>query len=142
MINQRKNRFLLPVCISAILIIQLLVVSAFSCMAYLGGGVTVYEWVDAPEGATGEIYVDMEAPADRELKPVADASVSVRTETRITDSRGDVFYIYAPNNLSSSASMWNIRVEKEGYKTLEDEFQNFSDEPGYGITVFLVREEP
>jgi hypothetical protein len=105
--------------------------------------VIVYEWVDAPEGAIGEIYVDIDAPADREVKPIAGANVSVGIEMQTTDSQGVVTCYCYPNYMPYDALyMQEIRVEKEGYKTLEAEFQDSSDRPGYGITVFLVPEEP
>jgi hypothetical protein len=144
MIYQRKNRFLPIASILVILIMLPVVLSTVGCPPVIfHGTVIVYEWVDAPEGAIGEIYVDIEKPSDREVKPVADASVFVSGKTQITDSQGVVtgesYPRFAPYD---SLYMKDIRVEREGYKTLEAKFQDSSDRPGYGITVFLVTEEP
>ena len=75
MINQRKHRFL-PLAGILLILIMLLVLSACSWDQWISMRGTVYEWLDAPEGATGEVYVDIEAPADRELTPIADAHVA------------------------------------------------------------------
>jgi hypothetical protein len=140
MIYHRNRKFLLLACLLLILIILPLVFSACIYDGYIDARGTVYQWVDAPEGTKGEIYVDINAPTDRELEPIADASVSFAIyKPTTTDSLGDFHfeYVCAPERY-----MMEIRVEKEGYQTLEAKFQHPGDDLRHTITIFLVSEEP
>ena len=136
MINQRKHKHSLLAWTLLILIILPVVVSA--CDQFIGAQGTVYEWLDDPEGATGEVYVDIDPPADRELAPIADVHVAFPQVfmSATTDSRG---FFSDSIQCPVRRAMMDIRVEKEGYKTLEAEFEY----AGYSnFNILLVREEP
>jgi hypothetical protein len=111
--NHRHNRLLLLAGVALILVVLSLAVGGCSTMLMASG--TVYEWVDAPAGANGEIYVDMPAPTGRILKPVADVRIAslggaVTTETGTFTNKWGV----PPGRLRMVA----VKIEKDGYRTI------------------------
>ena len=135
--NHRNNRLWLLVGVVLILLTLLLTVSA--CDGGLGVEGTVYEWVDAPAGNNGEIYVDKAAPAGRMIKPVASASVAFSFRT-ITTSENGTFergWVVGPGRY-----MMDIKIEKEGYHTLKGEFNHDATAgQSHLFAIFLVRKE-
>jgi hypothetical protein len=119
-------------------IIALLAILSTSCDGLYSVNGVVYEWIDAPPDVKGEIYVDVDAPTNRNIIPIADAAVS--------------FDIYVPTKTDNDGAfesggtcapfryMMKVKIEKEGYKTLNGSFQHPSDEGfEHSMTIFLVR---
>lgn len=139
--NHRNNRLWLLAGVVPILVTLSLVFSA--CDGYLAVEGTVYEWIDAPAGANGEVYVDLDAPTDRIIKPVADAYVSLgpidkSAKSTKTDFTGafKMSRMIGPKWQKTMAFL----VEKEGYHTIKGKFQR--QRVNHSLTIFLVRIEP
>ena len=98
----------------------------------------VYEWVDAPVDTDGEIYVDMAAPTDRIIEPVAGASVPFLYYGRgvVTTSENGTFV--GSTGFFPRRVMRDVKIEKEGYHTIEGEFQY--EEIKHSFVIFLVRQ--
>jgi hypothetical protein len=136
--NHRQNRLLLLAGMSLVLVMLLFAVSG--CDAALDVKGMVYEWVDAPADSNGELYINTEAPANRLIKPVADASVVLSVSSGIkpnltTDENGTfTWHNVLPAGLPRKV---NVQIEKAGYTTITGGFQR--DGVNYSLVIFLVR---
>ncbi len=111
---RRNNRLLLLAGTALILVILSLAVSGCSTILIASG--TVYEWVDAPADTDGEVYVDMAAPTDRIIKPVASARIA--SFYGATTSENGTFarsWVVSPGRLR----MVDVKIEKEGYRAIK-----------------------
>jgi hypothetical protein len=132
--NHRHNRLLLLISMALMLVILSLVVSGCSTMLIASG--TVYEWVDAPAGADGEIYVDMAAPSGRIIEPMADIRIAsfggaVTTKNGTFTEKWGV----PPGRLR----MVDVKIEKEGYQTIEGAVA-LQALKKHSFVIFLVRQ--
>jgi hypothetical protein len=133
-----KSTRLLFILIFAISIAML----STSCSGGLFADGTVYEWIDAPIGSTGEIYVDAGAPASRIIKTVPGAFISFSHSERPVLSDNAGAFHESVRVAPGGPYMMNIRVEKEGYFSLAGEFQHGGrdgDGSKHRITFFMVR---
>ena len=135
--NHRNSRLWRLAVVALILVILSLVVSGCSTKLIVSG--TVYEWVDAPLDTDGEVYVDMAAPTDRIIEPVASASVPFLYRLgAVTTSENGTFresWVVPPGRLR----MWDVKIEKEGYHTIKGvvALQALKD---HSFVIFLVRQ--
>lgn len=100
---------------------------------------TVYEWVDAPADTDGEVYVDMAAPTDRIIEPVASASVPFlyyRRGKAVTTSENGTFVGYT--GVFPRRGMRDVKIEKEGFHTIKGKFQYKGIK--HSFLIFLVRQ--
>ena len=109
-----------------------------ACDGYFAVTGTVYEWVDAPAGNNGEMYADTVPPEGRTIKPIAGASLEFSYSNRpvITSDNGTF--------KDSTVVSWrerktDVKVEKEGYHTIEGEIR-YGDDINHTLVVFLVRQ--
>lgn len=118
-------------------IIALLAILSTGCDGYISADGTVYEWVNAPAGSKGEIYVDLDAPTSRITNPIPGVNVTVfRRYKTVTDNTG-AFHessMVAPGRLY----MMDIKIEKEGYIILIGKYQ-LGGRSKQRITIFMVR---
>jgi hypothetical protein len=130
-----KSKRLFFILIPAILLALL----STSCDSGLFADGTVYEWVDAPLGSKGEIYVDGGAPANRITKTLPGACISFSGDRSFSSDNAGAFHkfaIVAPGG----PYMMDIKVEKEGFLPLAGKFQNGGSDGGkHRITIFMVR---
>ncbi len=132
--NHRNNRLWLLAGMVLILVILSLAVSGCSTILIASG--TVYEWVDAPADTDGEVYVDMTAPTDRIIEPVASVSLAsfggaVTTKTGTFAKSWGV----PPGRLR----MVDIKIEKEGYHTINGAVA-LQAAKKHSFVIFLVRQ--
>ncbi len=132
--NHRHHRLLQLAGMALILLMLSLAVSGCSTMLMASG--TVYEWVDAPAGTDGEVYVDMVAPTGRIIEPVA--GVSLASLGRAITTEDGTFaksWGVPPGRLR----MVDVEIEKAGYHTIKgvvalDALKRHS------FVIFLVRQ--
>ncbi len=124
-----------------ILIIVFLAILSTSCEGYLFADGAVYEWVDAPTGSKGEIYVDTDAPANRITKPIPGAGVSFSCYRPVTSDNTGAFH-ESTRVGPGGPYMIDIKVEKGGYFTLVGKLQHGGGVGGsqHSIFIFMVRE--
>jgi hypothetical protein len=96
----------------------------------------VYEWRDAPTEAVGEIYVDMDVPAGRTLKPLSDVTVSFEYITTVQTDETGAFH--AGGVTGPVPELSKFTVSKQGYKTVTGEYQYNRSPPT--ITILLVHD--
>lgn len=132
--NHRNNRLWLLAGMALILVILSLVVSGCSTMLRVSG--TVYEWVDAPADTDGEVYVDMAAPTDRIIEPVASARIA--SFYGATTSENGTFaesWVVSPGRLR----MVDVKIEKEGYRAIKGVVA-LQALKRHSFVIFLVRQ--
>lgn len=119
-------------------ILILPVIFLAGCDGGLSATGTVYEWMDAPPDFTGEIYVDVDPPSNRIIKPLSNSRVYLFWDEPVeTDFKG-AFSMHAV--VAPGRYMMDIRVEKEGYVTLKNQFQhNGGGLISHNISIFLAR---
>jgi len=129
--NHRNNRLWRLAVVALILVVLSIAVSGCSTKLIVSG--TVYEWVDAPADTDGEVYVDMAAPTDRIIEPLDNVSLAsfgaVTTENG-TFRGGAGFF---PRRVIRF-----VKIEKEGYHTIEGEWQY--EELRHSFVIFMVRQ--
>ncbi len=133
--NHRNNRLLLLAGMALILVILSLVVSGCSTLLRVSG--TVYEWVDAPADTDGEVYVDMAAPTDRIIEPVASARLA-SVHGAVTTSENGTFkesWVVSPGR----RRMVDVKIEKEGYHTIKGVVA-LQALKRHSFVIFLVRQ--
>lgn len=121
-----------------LLLLCLFTLPLFGCDGFISVKGTVYEWIDAPTGSTGDVYVDIEAPDNRFTKPIEGVIVNIYGlgPNLKTDSEGTF-----KGGCTTAPTRFRARVEieKEGYKSFTGYFQHPNGEDfEHTITVFLV----
>lgn len=136
-----------------ILMISLLLLPAIACAdAGLELKGNVYEWIDAPQGEVGKIYIDEELPTGMTVKAIEKAEITL-SEMFIyndketwsypnkvyTDSSG---YFEDVTTARPSGSKFRIKVGKEGYLEVVKEFMHPIKRGEFerSIVVVMVRE--
>jgi hypothetical protein len=131
----KSNRFLF-----LLIFIILLAILLTSCDGGFSVNGKVYEWVDAPSGAKGEMYFDVDAPTSRITNPISGVDVYFFQIPTTTDIAGA---FHESTMVAPGQYMMDIRVEKEGYFTLTGEFQHEggSKLSYHDIVIFMVRDK-
>lgn len=134
---------------SVIIILVVFIMLLSACDGFLGIKGTVYEWTNAPTGETGKIYIDEELPEGIDIKPIADADITIspmgsEDSTEIimsfvgacTDSSGNFEHGYV---VAPTKAKFQIKVEKEAYFTVEREFMHPINGDTRTIIVLMVK---
>jgi hypothetical protein len=135
--NHHRNSRLWRIAIVA-LILVILPLAVTACDGYFAVTGTVYEWVDAPEGNNGEIYADTAAPEGRVITPLAGASLEF-SHSNHTVTTSDNGSFKDSTVVSWRESKTEVKIEKEGYHTIEGEIR-YGDDINHSLVVFLVRQ--
>lgn len=117
---------------------------------YLKG--TVYEWVDAPGGATSRTYFDQDVPAGGKLVPTGATLYTGRKIVKDKSLEGTLWWHTPPTSVGSNGTFdvfmvvsprqdtWVVQAEKEGYQPVFVEWVNRSRSK-HELNVILVRNQ-
>jgi hypothetical protein len=138
--------------VSYLVVLGLIVLLVTSCDGYFHAEGIVYEWLDAPADSVGEIYVDLDAPTNRNVNPIPAVDLSFVPIGARTDTEESIWTVKATTDsegkfqggevVAPGIIMMSITVRKEGYTNLSGEFQNDGGRGDHKMTIFLVRMQP
>jgi hypothetical protein len=114
---------------------------------------TVYEWVNPPENAHSEIYIDSPIPDNAQTIPIEGALITLDYKTNVgqektshlininTDNKGAF-----RNSIVVSEETFVIKIQKQGYVAATSDLVSsykFIRKPNYGhkVICLLVKEK-
>jgi hypothetical protein len=137
--------------ICGVLCVMILTFTLTACDGFLHVEGTVYEWINAPNDAKGQIYIDEAIPDSLTLEPVTDITVWFGFRGMPADESGKMFHPPPVTNASGNFSggwvvapgnsTYTVSVDEEGYYSL---VKDFAHNGGVGskarlINIVLVR---